>query len=239
MRLGAMQPYFFPYAQQFRHIAQCDLWILFDTPRFARKTWVSRNRILDRQTGWAYVGASVAKGQTGRPIADAELADDGWRERVLDHLRVYDGVAPHYEVTRDMVTEVLLSGARTIGELNARAIDTVCRRLAIDTPRIVLSTADVELPAQAGAGQWGLLLSLAYGADVYSNAEGGRHLFDEADFTRHGIRLEFYEPRPLRYPTAPFGFEEHLSVIDTMMWMSVDELSAFVHAPAARETALL
>lgn len=239
MRLGAMQPYFFPYAQQFRHIAQCDLWVLFDTPRFARKTWVSRNRILDRHNGWSYVGASVAKGQTGRPIHDALLADDGWRERVLDRLRVYEGVAPHYEVTRDLVAEVVCADVRTVGELNARGIDLVCRRLAVDTPRVVLSTADVELPEHAGAGDWGLLLALAYGADVYSNAPGGRHLFDEADFRREGVALEFYEPVPLRHGTGPFAPEESLSVIDTLMWMSVDELSAFVHSPAARETALI
>ncbi len=96
MKLGVMQPYFFPYAQQFRHIGQCARWIVFDTPKFSRKTWESRNRIADRNAGWSYISVPVAKGATSGSICDARIADDiNWRAGLLDKRRVYEVSEPH------------------------------------------------------------------------------------------------------------------------------------------------
>ena len=51
MKLGIMQPYFFPYIGYFSLIANTDLWVVFDTPQYTRKSWMNRNRILHPR-GW-------------------------------------------------------------------------------------------------------------------------------------------------------------------------------------------
>jgi len=55
MRLGIMQPYFFPYLGHFSLISSVDKWIVFDVTQYTPKTWMNRNRILHPKTGWQYV----------------------------------------------------------------------------------------------------------------------------------------------------------------------------------------
>ena len=228
MRLGMMQPYFFPYLQQFRHIAQCDLWIVFDTVQFARKTWVTRNRVLSRESGWAYVSAAVKRGETGVPLDEARLSDDPWRKAIEGRLRAYRGHAPFYDETMSLVREVIDSPAPTVGELNYVGLRTLCDALDIGTPLHRLSGLDVDLPATLPAGEWALWASKALGARTYSNAPGGQHLFDPSQFRAAGIGLEFYEPVPLRYSTGPFDFQADLSIIDSLMWIGTGSARDFV-----------
>ena len=46
MRLGIMQPYFFPYLGHFALIANVDAWIVFDVTQYTPRTWINRNRVL-------------------------------------------------------------------------------------------------------------------------------------------------------------------------------------------------
>ena len=76
LRLGIMQPYFFPYAGYFGLMAAVDRWVVFDTPQYIRKGWVSRNRV--RSTGrdaWKYIRIPVAKAPRETAICDMRLAD--------------------------------------------------------------------------------------------------------------------------------------------------------------------
>ncbi len=52
-----MQPYFAPALAYFDLIALTDEWVVFDTPAFRKKSWMSRNRILHPSTGWQYITA--------------------------------------------------------------------------------------------------------------------------------------------------------------------------------------
>ncbi len=224
-----MQPYFFPYSQQFRHIAQCDLWILFDTVKFTRKSWMSRNRIANRDTAWSYFSVPVTKGASIGPVSAATLSDEDWQSRILDKLRVYSG-APYYAETRELVDLCLNCEAGTLAELNAHCTRTMCRALAIETPIMRLSEMSLDLPPKADAGEWALIISEQMGAVIYSNAPGGRELFDGSKFQEKGIKLEFYQPRPLVYPTPGFEFTPDLSVIDSLMWLGSSKFLDFIHS---------
>jgi hypothetical protein len=225
MRLGIMQPYFFPYGQQLRHIAQCDRWIVFDTPQFTRKSWITRNRVADRNAGWAYISVPVVKGASRGAIRDAELAPTDWRGELRDRLRVYEPAAPHYAAAVALIERCIADPAVTVADLNTRIITELCRALAIETPIERLSELGLDLPDAADPGHWALLISEALGAEVYSNAPGGRHLFDATLYRSRGVELEFYEPTPLEFATPGFEFVPDLSVIDPLMWLGVDALS--------------
>ena len=56
MRLGMMQPYFFPHLGYFSLVEHVDVFVLFDTAQFIRHGWVDRNRILKPGgEDWQYV----------------------------------------------------------------------------------------------------------------------------------------------------------------------------------------
>ncbi len=229
MRLGIMQPYFFPYTQQFRHIGQCDLWIVFDTPKFSRKSWVNRNRILNPDSEWSYISAPVEKGASNGPICDAALAGGDWRETILNKLKVYERGAPFYRETLDLVHSCLDDAGSTIAALNTRILGQVCSALSITTPIKRISDLSLNLPSKAAPGEWALLISKELGADIYSNAPGGRDLFDPELYSANGVTLEFYEPKTLVYETPGFEFTPDLSVIDALMWMGADALADWCH----------
>ncbi len=46
MKIGIMQPYFFPYLGYFSLIKHTERFILLDSVQFIRHGWVERNRIL-------------------------------------------------------------------------------------------------------------------------------------------------------------------------------------------------
>ncbi|MDD9943076.1 MAG: WbqC family protein [Myxococcales bacterium] len=230
MRLGLMQPYFFPYAQQFRHIAQCDLWVVFDTVRYRRRTWTTRNRILNRDKGWAYVGVPMERRATHFRLSQAPIvADPSPLGGLLERLRVYQG-APFYEPTRDLVTRILSDPEPTIAGFNTHCLRALCEYLGVRTRVVRLSELDLPLPAEAEPDMWALLISRALGASVYSNAPGGRSLYRPEPYREAGLSLEFYAPRELRYDTGSFDFQPDLSVLDSLMWMPHAALRDFVQA---------
>ena len=180
--LGVMQPYFFPYLEHFRLIATCDRWIIFDMVFFRRKTWMSRNRIINRDKSWNYISVPVAKGATRGPVSTAGISRTNWRADLADRLRVYAYEAPYYDETCELVREIVAPDHATLADLNTCGLRTICRYLEIETPCERLSEMTLDLPARAEPDEWGLLVSKALGADEYRNAAGGRELFDAARF---------------------------------------------------------
>ncbi|MFN8710728.1 MAG: WbqC family protein, partial [Planctomyces sp.] len=60
MRLGMMQPYFFPYVGYFSLIHATDHWVVFDSAQYIRRGWVNRNRILSTgESPWKYIRIPV------------------------------------------------------------------------------------------------------------------------------------------------------------------------------------
>ena len=230
MKLGIMQPYFFPYAQQVRHIAQCDQWVVFDTPQFTRKSWITRNRIADRNTEWTYISVPVEKGASRGSIAEARIWGEDWKATLRDRLRVYEHHAPFYAETVALVDACIESPATTVADLNTTILRTVTTAFAITTPIVRLTELDLDLPSSAAPGEWALLISEQLGASVYSNAPGGRHLFDADLYRSRGVELEFYEPVPLEFATSGLPFTPDLSLVDPLMWLGVDGLASWCAA---------
>lgn len=228
-RVGIMQPYFFPYFEQFRLIAVCDLWVVFDTAQFTRKSWMTRNRILNREKGTAYVAVPVQHTGLDTAIRDARIDDaQDWRGKLMDRLRVYQAEAPHYVAVRELVGDALAGRHETLAALNTAILKRVCSHLGIDTPIEVASEMPLDLPQACEPGEWALHIAKQLGATEYRNAAGGRALFDEALYARHGIALSFHEHCPRRYATGSFEFAPDLSIIDWLMWNNRDTMQAWL-----------
>lgn len=230
MILGIMQPYFLPYFEHFRLLAACDQWVVFDIAQFSRKSWISRNRILNREKGMAYISVPVRHTGLATKICDAELdGTQDWKRKLCDRLRVYCREAPFYDQVQSDLSEALAGEFGTIAELNLVLLNRVSAYLGIDTPMRLCSELDLRLPAACPPGEWALHIAQALGATEYRNPSGGRGLFDESLYARHGIRLTFHEHRPRQYATGGLGFVADLSVVDWMMWNDPRVLRSWLH----------
>lgn len=228
-RVGIMQPYFFPYFEQFRLIAACDLWVVFDTAQFTRKSWMTRNRILNRDKGTAYVSVPVQHSGLDTAIRETRIDDaQDWRGRVLDKLRVYQTEAPYYAAVRALVGDAMAGQHASLAALNTTILRSLCDHLGITTPIEVASMISLDLPAACEPGEWALHIAKQLGATEYRNAAGGRALFDAALYADQSIALSFHEHCPREYATGSFDFVSDLSVIDWMMWNDRDTLQAWL-----------
>lgn len=224
-----MQPYFFPYAQQIRHINQCDYWVVYDTAKFSRKSWVTRNRIANKDTAWSYISVPIVKGASQLSIAAAMISTQNWKQKLLDSLKCYKTAAPYYIETLDFVEYCIDDVSDSIADLNANIIKKICDYLDISTTVKQLSDMSLQLPGSAEPGEWACLISKALDAGIYSNAPGGRHLFNTEYYSKNNIVLEFYQPAPLEYLTPGFKFEPNLSIVDSLMWIGRSEVSKWCH----------
>ncbi|MBI1731271.1 MAG: WbqC family protein [Gammaproteobacteria bacterium] len=230
MRLGIMQPYFFPYLGYFELMARTDRWIVFDVVRYSPKTWMNRNRILHPTRGWQYVTVPVIHA-ADMLIRDVRVVDrPAAAERILgqmDHYRVRR--APHFSEVRELVRGALLGGdSDLLRDVNVRALALTCACLGIDARLELLSGMDLALPEITAPGGWALEISSALGAAEYLNPPGGRELFDPEAFAARGIRLSFTELREFGYDSRPYPFIPHLSILDVLMWNEPQRVHEFL-----------
>lgn len=229
MKAGIMQPYFFPYLNHFKMIELCDIWIVFDITQFRRKSWMHRNRILNKEKEWSYINVPYLHTGLETSISNAEInTEKPWKETLLKKLQVYEKHAPYYQQAVSVVEETLSFDGKSIAGLNTEILKIISRYLDIETPINRLSMMDIDLPRKCDPGHWALEICKKINATQYLNPDSGQHLFDKNLYQKNGIALEFYQHIPFEYNTAPFDFVDGLSIIDALMWNSRDKLIDFI-----------
>lgn len=220
MRLGMMQPYFFPYLGYFALIDATDEWVVFDTPQYIRRGWVNRNRVLSSgKDGWKYVRIPVEKASQLTPISHMKAAT-ACRLSVdvidcLDEYRCWR--APFYDETRQLLVECLSDAPDDLTECLVRCLTKTCEHLQIPFGPRLYSSLDMTPPANPQPGDWALNTATSLGASEYLNPPGGRQLFDPNAFREASIHLTF-----LTHQLTPYRqraeFVAGLSIIDVLMW---------------------
>ena len=229
MKLGIMQPYFFPYIGYFDLIYQTERWIVFDTAQYIRHGWVNRNRILHPQDGWQYIIVPTRKHDQKAYIKDIAINNDiRWKEKMLGQLQHYKKRGPFYNIVRDLVTECLNYTDQSLSQLNVRCLDMVCDYLDIPYHYSLFSQMELELGPVEGPGDWALRISQALSASEYINPPGGANLFDPLKFKETGIKLTIQTPIDFIYECGNYTFEPNLSIIDVLIWNSPKTIRSFL-----------
>jgi hypothetical protein len=225
MKLGIMQPYFFPYLGYFDLINRTDQWIVFDTPQYIRHGWVNRNRILHPTTGWQYVIAPLKKHQQKTAINQIETQPyEQWRPRILGQLQHYRNNAPGFTLVYSLVEECLSYGELNLARLNVLTLQKTCEKIGIPFRRQIFSEMNLKHSQVDGPGDWALQIAEALGAKEYINPPGGIELFDPTAFASKNIKLTFQDPFEFNYECRGYRFEPGLSVIDALMWNSPETI---------------
>lgn len=220
MKLGIMQPYFFPYLGHFALIAAVDEWIVFDVTQYTRKSWVNRNRVLHPDHGWHYISMGLRNSSTRISISEAKVGDAREQERyVLGKISHYKKHAPYYQQVCEIVRGSFAGMAHdSLVSLNVSGLRTVCEYLGQPFCHHLCSELNIDFPEKLRGGQWAPWLSGRLSADLYINPVGGRELFDPSDFARAGVSLQLFAFEPFVYDTPGYVFEENLSILDVLMW---------------------
>lgn len=220
-KVAIMQPYFFPYVGYFQLINAVDAFILYDNIKYTKKGWINRNRILNHGSD-AVFSLPLKKASDALDIRDRELATDFSGRKLLNQLREAYRKAPYQEAVLELIADVLMGGDRNLFTFLHRSIEKTCQFLDLSTRMIVSSTVDIDHSLQSQDKV--LALCRSAGADTYINPIGGVELYSKEAFAHAGIELRFLRSRGVEYPQFDAPFVPWLSIIDLMMFNSVEEI---------------
>ena len=227
MTIAIMQPYFFPYIGYFSLIKHTDKFILFVTVQFIYHGWIERNRILKPSVGWQYVHVPLIKHSQATIIKDIVINNDlAWKERIIAQLQHYKKTAPHYPKVIELVKEVFSRKYTSIVDLNLSGLMCVCEHLNIHTPLEIYSTMGLEIEPVRAPDEWALNICRAMnGVTEYWNPIGGKDIFDRSKYRDGKLKLCFHRTNMAAYNQMRPGFETGLSIIDVLMFNSVEEVN--------------
>ena len=218
MKLGVMQPYFFPYLGYFDLINSVDHWIVADSVQYIRHGWINRNRIHHSQSDWKYIIAPVRKCPLGTPIHKIKTVNSEWRMSILRSLHHYKKHAPFFKRTYELVEECLETKETSLAPLNVSILARTCSYLEIPFKWEYLSELDLPMDAANSPEELAILISRTAGATEYINPPGGADLYNPEKFKQHGIDLRIKNIIDFQYNCSPYEFIPYLSIIDVLMW---------------------
>ncbi len=226
MRVGVMQPYFFPYIGYFSLIKNVDRFIVLDDVQFIRHGWIERNRILKPAAGWQYISVPLQKHSQKTAIKDIHINNNiEWKKRIMGQLTHYTK-APYYKYVIDLLIELFEKDYEFITELDIAAMQRVLDYLNINTPIEIFRNMGVTIDSVMAPDEWALNICKAIGdVDEYWNPPGGQSFFCKEKYERANIKLYFQQIEKSSYRQKGNEFEEGLSILDVLMFNSVAEVN--------------
>ena len=226
MRMGIMQPYFFPYLGYFSLIASVDKWIVFDVTQYTPKTWMNRNRILHPNAGWQYVTVPLSNSSINIETSEARALDlAATKKAIIGKLAHYKRKAPYFDEVKCIVERAFDDSLDdSLVGLNVSGLNAVCSYLEIPFSFKICSKLTFDFPTNIKAGGWAPYICQKLGASEYVNPIGGKEIFDRSVFQQNGITLYFAKFDEFKYATPSFNYEPNLSILDVMMWNSAEDI---------------
>lgn len=224
--LGIMQPYIFPYIGYFQLINKVDKFVIYDDVNFINKGWINRNNIL--VGGKANLFTIPLKGASQNLLINEIWIDnlEGFRKKFLKTIEQSYRKAPFYQSTIEVIEEVFNINLQKIAELTTKSITAICNYLGIQTTIIPSSSIynNQDLKAQKRI----LDICKQENATHYINPIGGVELYDKNLFAENDIQLSFIKAKSIEYTQFKNEFVPSLSIIDLMMFCSVEQIRGFL-----------
>jgi hypothetical protein len=189
MRIGIMQPYFFPYIGYFQLIDTVDIYVNLDHVSFMKRSYMTRNSIKNNTS----INIPVSGGSQNKTCKEVTvLADDKWWNTFEKTLVESYKKESQCQLVLD---EILLPWKNnictidrpiSISEFNFSAIYFICKYLDINT-RFYSSDGITTRKKNEGLQD----ITKYFNGTTYINAIGGQALYNKEDFASQNIDLYF------------------------------------------------
>ena len=238
MKLAIMQPYFFPYIGYFQLINAVDKFIVYDDVNFIKRGWINRNQILMNHSYKSLITVPLKHKSSFLKIREIEIDNsDNWRKKLLKILEYNYKKAPFFNEIFPILNIIINFNTNLLSEFNINSIKELCKYLEIKT--FIQSNTqkyqDIEnylcdynksinKPIDTKVVRI-LEICKKENANIYINPIGGIELYNKEDFKKNGLELFFLKTLDIRYKQFNNEFIPNLSIIDVMMFNSVDEIN--------------
>lgn len=221
MKLGIMQPYFFPYIGYWQLINAVDKYVVYDDVNYIKGGWINRNNIL-LNGGKHLITIPLEKASPFKLINEISVTgNEVLKNKLIKTIKSAYIKAPFYEQVMPQI-ETLIFENSSISELNFNIILTIQKYLDIQT-EIFLSSQIKKNNELKGQDK---VIDIVHimGAEEYINAMGGQELYSKDNFAKEKIKLSFLKPNEIIYKQFKNIFVPNLSIIDVMMFNSPEQI---------------
>ena len=234
LKLGIMQPYFFPYLGYFQLISSVDKFIIHDNVNFIKKGWINRNRLLQSGGGPIFIIVPVVNKSSYCKIRDIKIdRTKEWNKNMIKTIEYNYKKSAYYNDIFPVIERLLRLEMDNISELNYVTIKELCDYLEIDTlienniSKYNSIESELEYMCIYNRNSENepidrttlriIKICDKEKADTYINSIGGQELYRKQVFEDNGVDLKFINTLGYDYAQNSSSFYPHLSIIDVLM----------------------
>ncbi|WKY46924.1 WbqC family protein [Eubacteriaceae bacterium ES3] len=229
MNISIMQPYLFPYIGYFQMINCSDYFVIDDEDQYIKRGWINRNRILVDGKDYM-ITLPVVKDNYRLGINERYYVDDPdnkIEEKFLKTIEHAYKKAPNFGACYELIKEILRFDNKNVAEFTGNSLNKICRYLEIETPMRYQS--EINPPKNLDYQDSVIYICKEMEASCYINAIGGTELYSNRVFDENDLTLKFIKTREsLEYKQYWNTFIPNLSIIDVMMFNSLEEIKALL-----------
>lgn len=229
MKLGIMQPYFFPYIGYFQLMNAVDEFVVYDNIKYTKTGWINRNRILANGKE-SFITVPLNKGSDYLMVKDRCLAHSWPSDRIKIMNRINESYrkAPRFDYVYPLIHKCLHYNDYNLFDFILYSLKQIKEYLLIPTPLIISSTISIEEDLKGRDKV--IAICKEKRANEYYNPIGGIELYMKSDFKKEGIDLYFLKATDCKYKQFDNEYVPWLSIIDVMMFNSQDEIKNLLYA---------
>lgn len=226
MKVAIMQPYFFPYIGYFQLIKAVDTFVVYDDVNYIKKGWINRNFMLVNGNSYLFRMALQSVSQN-KHINQIEIDENSnWKQDLLKTITLSYKKAPFFGQVFPILESIIMFEEKNLSKFLANLLRQVCDYLKIDTK--IINSSAINKNEEAKGQDKIIEICKKIKADHYINPIGGLALYDKENFLDEKLLLNFIKTNPIEYKQFNNKFLPWLSIIDVMMFNSIEEISLFL-----------
>lgn len=218
VKVGIMQPYFFPYIGYWQLISAVDTFVIYDDVNYIKQGYVNRNSLLINGAKLFYTlelnGASSFK-----LINEIQVGKN--RIKLIKTLEQNYKKAQYFTDVFPVVSDIISFQDNNLGKYLGNSIFKISDLLDLK-PKFIYSSAIEKNNTLKGKDKV-LAICKMLNATRYFNAIGGQQLYCKDEFMTNGIELNFIKTLDICYPQFSQSFVPNLSIVDILMHCGKDK----------------
>ena len=229
--IAVMQPYFFPYLGYFSLIDSVDQYMFFDDVQYIRKSWMSRNRLLniDKANDF-YIRPDLIKPDYRELLQNVKLnPNEKWKFKLLAQINSYKNKAPFFKEVKKLLEKILSTKYEYLVDFNVNSIILISNELSLKTEFEKYTNHNFWFDKKPNPDEWGLFVAHKMKASHYINAPGGEEFIKKDRFNDFNIKLGFIEPELKSYDQMTGNqFISGLSILDVLFFNGISKAESLV-----------
>lgn len=225
MTLAIMQPYFFPYIGYWQLINAVDIFVIYDDVNYIKQGHINRNSILVENKA-QIITLEVLSASSNKLINEVQIGNNA--KKLLKSIEQAYRKAPEYRKVFPLIQGILENPEKNLAKFLGNSIKKISAYLEIDI--IILYSSDIEKDNNLKAQNKILDISQRLEIFHYINTISGEDLYDKEAFKIKGIEFDFLQTEPVEYRQFKNEFVPYLSIIDIMMFNSIDTIKEMLNS---------